>query len=229
MHTVDYPVKIHFPGCQCRHYRNKITQKSQVLVSPYKKEHFTNQFFVYDSIKRLNEDIEKFSDNCVCTYNNGKYNGGVIVISTTNLDNFCKNKSDELRDIRFIKFDNLDNCKDNSNLINKFTSYYPSLKNFYTLIGITIGSGSEESKTKCDNSNESESVENYTFPKGKLSFNDKSIEDCCFREFTEETGKTFVANETELQFQINKRKQHNIAYLPHSIIINNFYLRIIVV
>jgi hypothetical protein len=124
-------------------------------------------------------------------------------------DNALKTYQDILE-----KFESIQTCDDNSHLINKFISFYPSLKQYYTLIGITQGSGK---------------VDNYTFPKGKLSFDDKTLEDCCFREFTEETGKTFLNNETELQIQIEKRNTHNIRFVPHSIIINNFYLRIIIV
>ena len=214
MLPIDYPVKIHYPGCQCRHYKNKINHKSYFLVSPYKKEDFQKKFYVYDSLSKLKEDIDKYPDNCVCTYNNGKFNGGVIVISEKPIDNFCDKDSQELRDVNFVKFESIQTCDDNSHLINRFISFYPSLKQYYTLIGITQGSGK---------------VDNYTFPKGKLSFDDKTLEDCCFREFTEETGKTFLNNETELQIQIEKRNTHNIRFVPHSIIINNFYLRIIIV
>jgi hypothetical protein len=210
---IDYPVKIHYPGCQCKHYKNKVNHKSYFLISPYKKEDFSKRFFIYDSIDKLQEDINQFPDNCVCTYNSGKYNGGIVIVSKTCIDNFCDENSPELRDIGFKKFETIESCEDNSHLINKFVSFYPCLKQYYTLVGITQNSGKSD---------------NYTFPKGKLSFEDTSIENCCFREFTEETGKTFINHETELQFQNEKRKLYDLQFVPHSIIINNFFLRIIV-
>jgi len=210
---INYPVKIHYPGCQCRHYRNIIQDKTYILVSPYKYEDFEKLYFIYDDMNKLKNDIIKFPDNCVCTYNKGKYNGGVIVLSDKIIKDFCDNDSSELKDVKFVKFKDVANCQDNSHLINKFIEFFPSLLNFYTLIGVT----------------KYEDDINHTFPKGKLSFQDKTIEDCCFREFTEETGKKFSIDELNHDIQIKNREMIGLNYIPHRIIINNFLMRIIVV
>lgn len=205
---VDYSVKIHLFGCKCKYYRSKIKDNKRILVSPYKKEDFNKLYFIYDSYKSLFDDLNIFSDHCLCTYHDGIYNGGVVIISE-NKDTLQIENSDELMGVSYKKFDDIKDKNDNSHLINHFCEYFPSLKNYYTVIGITNG------------------TENFTFPKGKISITDNSIDECCYREFYEET-KCVLTDEI-IKNQRNKRKEMNLEYIPLDVIIDNFLLKIICV
>mgnify|MGYP003683058695 CR=1 FL=1 len=208
---VTYPVKIHYPNCGCKDYLTKSSKKSNFLVCPYTREHYKEPYFQYSNIENLKRNIHRFPLSSVCTYSNGKYNGGVVLISPKKIDSYCVSESDELKEINFMKFSDLIDLPDNSNLINKFIRYFPCLLNFYTLIGITRGYDSV----------------NYTFPKGKLDFNDKSTDYCCLREFKEETGKELLEHDISMIVQNQRRNDCNMSYIPHKVYINNFCLKVI--
>lgn len=209
---IKYPVKIHFPGCKCKHYHDKIPDNNQILVSPYIKCHFNNKYFKYDSYESFLKDHSMFVDNCLCTYQDGIYNGGVVVVTKIN-DILAINNSTELSDVKFELFDIIKDKTDNSNLINNFCKLFPELSNFYTIVGKT---------TKTE-------VENYTFPKGKISLCDQNIECCCYREFHEETGCILPQIVTNTTTQTRKREMYDLKYIPMDVIIDNFLLKIIVI
>ena len=215
MQPVKHTMKIHYPRCQCRHSRNN-TKYGQVLVSPCRKEDYNKKTYLFESIIELNKYIHLFPDNCVCTYSNGKYNGGVILISENNRVNYCNNESHELEKIMFKRFSEIKNLRDNSNLINKFCSYFPDLSNYYTLIGTT------------KKYEESDSI-NYTFPKGKLTFKDRNTLSCCLREFREETGKILHESEINSKIQNKRREKLMLQHIPMEIIINNFCMKIYII
>lgn len=210
---VTYPVKIHLPKCKCKHYNDKVTDNTQILVSPYIKEDFRNKYYIYNSMKDFELDKAMFIDNCMCTHSDGIYNGGVIIIAK---DDTKLNTSDnnELEDLRFVKLSNIKDSPDNSKLINQFCKMIPSLLQWNTLIGNTISYNDDI---------------NYTFPKGKISLCDNTSEDCCYREFTEETNFTLEKNITDENYQLEKRRERHLRFIPLDIIIDNFLMKIIMI
>ena len=208
---VPYPVKIHLPGCKCKHYKDKIRDNNYILVSPYIKSDFKKKYFVYTCPSTFYLDKHLFIDNCLCTYCDGIYNGGVVII-TKNRMSLKIDDTVELSNVRFEKLSDVAYKPDNSHLINNFHKHFPSLSNYYTIVG-----------------NTNNDTENYTFPKGKISLCDKSVEECCYREFTEETGchlKTSIVNK---EYQDKMREHYKISYIPYDVIIDNFLLKIIVI
>ena len=210
---VYYPVKVHLPNCKCKHYNDKITRKGQVLVSPYIKADFKNRYYLYDSIEEFNMDKGMFINNCLCTHCDGIYNGGVIII-TDEINKLDVSNNDELENLDFVKFKDIKYNNDNSNLINNFCKMFPTLSNWTTLIGNTI--------------NQSDII-NYTFPKGKISTYDETSEECCYREFEEETNYQLPPDIISEEKQLQLRKQKNLKYIPLDIIIDNFLLKIIMI
>lgn len=210
---IYYPVKVHLPGCKCKHYNDKTTNSKQVLVSPYIKSDFKKKYFIYDSMDEFNLDKGLFINNCLCTHSDGIYNGGVIIIT----DEFKKlnvSNNDELENLEFVKFDDIKYNIDNSNLINNFCKMFPTLSDWTTLIGNTISQSN---------------VVNYTFPKGKISTYDSTSEECCYREFEEETNcqlsSDIISEEKQLQLRVEKK----LKYIPLDIIIDNFLMKIIMI
>lgn len=213
--NVQYPVKIHLPGCKCNHYRKKSRHKTQILVSPYKKEDFKKRYYIYDSIETFNLDKHNFVDNCVCTFSDGIYNGGVVILSNTPYTKLSFNDTNELINLHFIKLKEVYNIEDSSGLINNFFKIFPSLYNMYILIGETI-QYDETIPT------------NYTLPKGKVIM-DETSEECCYREFTEETDCVISDKLKSDKYQLAIRKEKKLLSIPFDIIINRFLLKIIIV
>lgn len=224
---VTYPVKIHFNGCSCKFYKNKVKRENEILVAPYRKEDIKKRYYCYETIEQLLRDKKLYPDNCLCTHSTGVYNGGIVLLSESCLEKYCLTESDELVEIEFKKLVDIKNLPDNSNLINVFCTLFPSIDNYYVLIGKT-----RDAKEK-----------NYTFPKGKINIDDsidkrnKTIvlrgsnpaEECCFREFEEEIGMSIKNSSSECVNQIQIRKDMNLNFLPHRVIINNFLLKIIII
>jgi len=214
---ICHPMKIHFPGCKCKHYRDKISNPNHILVSPYIKRNFNEKYYVYDSIISFNKDKHIFVNNCLCTHSDGVYNGGIVLLSLSQTNNIQFSESNELTNLQFTKLEHIQHVEDNSNLINEFCKLFPSFLYLYTLIGETITFYNEE-----------ESKVNHTFPKGKISIGESVVE-CCYREFFEETNCTLDKNIINPEYQLNIRKSLNIDVLPLNIIINNFFLILIVI
>jgi hypothetical protein len=212
--SIKYPVKIHYPGCTCNHYKDKTSNPNQMLVSPYMKADFRNKFYIYNCESDFVKDKELFIDNCICTHSNGIYNGGVVVITANVPSNFKITNSDELVNVRFELLEDVKNSPDNSHLINTFCKLFSTLLNFYSVIGNTIST---------------KQIINYTFPKGKISICDKSSEDCCYREFTEETNYILDKTIINEQYQLKMRQKYKIKHIPFDVIIDNFLLKIIVI
>jgi hypothetical protein len=215
---ISYPVKIHLPDCKCNHYRGKVRdRKKNILVSPHVKRDFNQKYYIYDSYEEFEKDIELFTNNCICTYSNGIYNGGIVLLSKNKTPNLNFSESKELINLQFAKLRDIQNIQDNSNLINKFCQLFPSFLSLYTLIGETIKFVDEENHNV-----------NHTFPKGKISAGE-SVNECCHREFYEETNCNLDKKIISADYQINIRKSMNLDVLPLNIIINNFYLIIILI
>lgn len=209
---VNFPVKIHFPGCKCKYYNSKIKNGDEILISPYNKCYFKERYYRYKTFEDFVNDKRMFPNNCLCTYKDGIYNGGVVII--TNTPNILPiSNSDELYSVRFELFANIKHEQDNSHLINNFCKLFSCLDDYYTIIGNTIGS----------------EINNCTFPKGKISLEDANNEECCYREFAEETGcilpDCLISSET----QMNKRKIYDLEFIPLDIVIDNFLLKIIII
>lgn len=209
---VNFPVKIHFPNCKCKYYNDKIKNHDEILVSAYNKCYFRQRYYRYKTSKDFAKDKHMFPDNCLCTYQDGIYNGGVIIVTKTpkilNISN-----SDELYSVRFDLFSNIKYEQDNSRLINNFCKSFPSLDNYYTIVGNTCGN----------------EINNCTFPKGKISLIDADVEACCYREFTEETNCILPQELKNKETQINKRELNGLQYLPLDFVIDNFVLKIILI
>jgi hypothetical protein len=212
---IKYPVKIHYPGCKCNHYNDKTTKNTQILVSPFIKADFKHKYFIYDSIMEFDKDKDRFINNCLCTHCDGIYNGGVVIITQDDNNNVLNiENSDELENVRFEKLDTVKDSPDNSHLINNFCKLFPSLLSYYSIIGNTIKNNDQI---------------NYTFPKGKISICDKIIDDCCYREFTEETKCDLQSDIINQDHQLLMRKNMNLKYIPLDIIIDNFLMKIIII
>ena len=209
-----YPVKVHGPGCTCGHYSDKTTNPNQILVSPYIQAYFKNRYFIYDTYQDYLLDKDMFVNNCLCTHTPGVYNGGVIIITDNININMPISSNDELENLQIVKLDEIKYNTDNSRLINNFCKMFPTLLSWHTLIGNTIS----------DDSNI-----NYTFPKGKVSICDNSAEDCCYREFAEETNYELLPDITNEYQQKLKRREKKLKHIPLDVIIDNFLMKIIVI
>lgn len=209
---INIPMKIHFPNCKCKYYNNKIKNKDEILVSAYNKCHFQQRYYRYKTLEDFDRDKYMFPDNCLCTFQDGIYNGGVIIVTKTpeilNISN-----SNELYSVRFDLFSNIKHEQDNSHLINIFCKSFPSLDNYYTIVGNTCGN----------------IISNCTFPKGKISLSDEDVDTCCYREFTEETNCILPQELIDKKTQVNKRQLNELQYLPLDFIIDNFVLKIILI
>ena len=210
---IDYPVKIHFSNCKCSYYQKKSINNNNIIVAPYRLDEFKKRYFIYNSINELEKDIEYFQDNCLCTYNNNIYNGGVILISKYGLHNLEINDSHEMTNFTFLKIDTIFNLNDNSSLIQEFykqiQNNFKELLDWYVLIGNTRN-------TKL-----------FSFPKGKIKYGE-TIDMCCYREFEEETNYKIPDNIISSKNQLIKRENNNIM-IPLEIVINNFILKIIII
>lgn len=208
---VNFPVKIHFPGCKCKHYSDKIKFEGEILVSAYNKCNFKQRYYKYSSMDAFIKDSYMFPDNCLCTYHDNIYNGGVVIITKTPNILAIKN-SDELNSVRYELFKNIKYEPDNSRLINNFCKLFTNFEDYYTIIGETVGD-----------------VKNFTFPKGKISLCDKNVEECCYREFKEETNCILPEFLTKVETQNIKRSLYGLQYVPLDIIIDNFVLKIVII
>ena len=194
--NIKYPVKIHYPGCKCNHYNDKTTNNTQILVSPYVKADFKHKYFIYDSIKEFNKDKDRFFNNCLCTHSTGIYNGGVVILSQQCTNDVIEiENSDELENVRYETLDSIKSSPDNSHLINNFCKLFPSLLEWYTIVGNTV---------------KNNDTINYTFPKGKISICDNTVEDCCYREFEEETKCELSKDVIDDNHQLLQRQKYNL-------------------
>jgi hypothetical protein len=210
---INYPVKIHLPDCNCSYYKKKSKNRSEIIVAPYRTEEYKKRYFIYNTIKDLEKDIQYFEDNCVCTYNPNIFNGGVILLSKYGISDFPINETNEMTNFSFLKISNIFNLKDNSALIQEFYkkiyNQYAELFDWYVLIGQT------------------RNTNYFSFPKGKIKFGE-TINMCCYREFEEETNYKIPESIISSKNQIIKRENFNIV-LPLEIIINNFILKLIII
>ena len=210
---IDYPVKIHFSNCNCSYYKKKSINNNNIIVAPYRFDEFKKRYYIYNSIKDLEKDIDYFEDNCLCTYNNNIYNGGVILLSKYGLYDLEINDSKEMTNFTFVKIDTIFNLNDNSYLIQEFykqiNEHFKEFLDWYVLIGNTRN-------TKL-----------FSFPKGKIKYGE-TIDMCCYREFEEETNYRIPDNILSSKNQVIKRENNNVI-LPLELLINNFILKLIII
>lgn len=70
----------------------------------------------------------------------------------------------------------------------------------------------------CNVLNDSETCQRLTFPKGKISLCDNSIDHCCYREFYEETRCILPKYITDIKTQQKKRQINDLNYIPLDIL-----------
>jgi hypothetical protein len=211
--NIKYPVKIHFANCNCSYYKKNSLNKKEIIVAPYRSKEYKKRYFIYNSISDLQKDIMFFEDNCLCTYNNNIYNGGIILLSKYGISNFIISETLEMTNFEFMKISTINSLKDNSSLIQEFfkkiNDNYKEILDWYVLIG----------KTR--------NTENFSFPKGKIKFGE-TVEMCCYREFEEETNCKLPKMICNSKNQIINRENFNI-FIPLEILINNFILKLIII
>lgn len=211
--NIKYPVKIHFANCNCTYYKKKSLNKKDIIVAPYRSQEYKKKFFIYNSIKDLQKDIKYFQDNCLCTYNQDIYNGGIILLSKYGICNLTINETYEMTNFEFLKISTIKNLKDNSLLIQEFfkeiNKNFSQILDWYVLIG----------KTR--------NTDNFSFPKGKIKFGE-TIEMCYLREFEEETNIKLPEIISNSNNQIISREKFDIL-VPLELVINNFILKLIII
>jgi hypothetical protein len=217
--TIDYSVKIHYPECNCKFYKKVTKNNTDFLVAPYKTEDFIKKYYLYNNENILKNDIIKFKDNCVCTRNKKHvfFNGGIIILSKYKNNNIPISDSNEMINYEFKKILDIKNIYDNSNLINNFYKFINNsinknedyLLDWYVLIG--------QVKNNI----------NYSFPKGKIKYNE-SLDECCLREFYEETNYKIPYDIYNANYQLVKREEYKLN-IPLEIKVDNFILKIIII
>jgi hypothetical protein len=215
---INYAVKIHGKNCGCKYYKNKVYHRDMILVAPYKKNDYGNHYFIYETETDLQNDIDLFKDNCLCTYSDNILNGGIIIINET-MEQFTEfNDTTEMVELQYRKLSDIYTICDKSNLINLFCEEMKG-QDFFVLIG------------KNNSIDSALRDVHYSFPKGKIKYGE-NVDDCAVREFEEETGVEIPEEYLSNAYQKEKRMIFDLSHrfqMPYEIRLNNFLLRIIIV